>query len=282
MSSAVNAIVAPSGCHATLAARMPSVVIGLRLTAIRCRDRNLRGRARARIRRRIVLAVGLESHPVEGAALESRCMPLLEVGARDFGSRRARQLARLRAPLAVGTCDARGPTPAPTCGVRIRNINGDFETAPRWGAGAALGRAIRPMNTALFTLAFSEYCSRLSSVHRGDATLLPSCVMRRGAADPSAGTTNVSIALVLSSSTRVVSVKATHLPSGAICGSPTDLDLVVILDRQRALRLRNQRRGWKGEGDTGGDGGSHELHGNLSPHTLAPVESRRPVVDLSD
>ena len=30
-------------------------------------------------------------------------------------------------------------------------------------------------------------------------------------------------------------------------------DLVVILDRQRALRLRDERRRWKGEGDTGGD-----------------------------
>ena len=65
----------------------------------------------------------------------------------------------------------------------------------------------------------------LSPVHLGVATLLPSCVIRRGDADPSTGTTNVSIALVLSSSTRVISVKATHLPSGETCGSPTDLIL---------------------------------------------------------
>jgi hypothetical protein len=107
-------------------------------------------------------------------------------------------------------------------------------TSPRAYAGLADGshafgvRARNDMGVAsvqatLLTRELSEYCSRPFSVQRGAATLAPSCVMRRGAEAPSAGATNVSIALVLSSSTRVVTLYATHLPSGEICTSPAVL-----------------------------------------------------------
>src|SRR6185436_6288779 len=91
---------------------------------------------------------------------------------------------------------------------------------------ARVGRgSLPPRKIALGTLAFSEYCSWLSSVHRGLATFAPSCVILRGWPAPSAGTTYVSIAEVLSSSILVDNVNATHLPLGEICASPMDLIL---------------------------------------------------------
>ena len=50
---------------------------------------------------------------------------------------------------------------------------------------------------------------------------LPKCATRTGRADASAGTTKVSVRVLLSSSIRVETAKTTHRPLGEIAGEPT-------------------------------------------------------------
>ncbi len=223
---------------------------GLRLAAIDWRDRDLRGRACAWIGRRIVLAVGLEAHPVERAALESRCVALLEIGARDFGGRRARQLTRLRAPLAVGAERARWRG---RCRYRrrIRRIHSDLEQC---------GVSTRPR---LRRIAADED----GAVHLRVERILQHVVVgpsrRRDALpfmrDAPRRRRSVRRHHERLDRARVVLFNASRQRVGHPFAIRRDLrvadgfDLVVILDRQRALRLRDQRGGWKGEGDTGGD-----------------------------
>ena len=126
--------------------RMPSVVIVARAAPSSGGHRDLGGRPQARIRRRIVLAVRLETHPVEGAALESRRMTLLEIGAGDFGRRRARQVFRVRDPFAVGADHARrgrcGTATGVAFGASIAILNraGGFAA---WRAAASPRRRTR-------------------------------------------------------------------------------------------------------------------------------------------
>ena len=69
-----------------------------------------------------------------------------------------------------------------------------------------------------------EYCRRLSSSHRRFVTSPSPGAIRVGGAPPSIGTYHPSLAVLFasfSSSTRVVTVNATHRPFGEMDGDPT-------------------------------------------------------------
>jgi hypothetical protein len=90
------------------------------------------------------------------------------------------------------------------------------------GAGAAAGWSVGFAGSIVNDCRSTVYRSNPEDSHRGADVGLPPCNTSRGGADPSEGTTNVCVRVLLSASTRVPTVKVTQAASGEIATPPAD------------------------------------------------------------